>query len=149
MRTLYRALALLTALGVAVQAAAIAWGVFTMISEVEGGAVIDSSYDPQANTGLATHSMGAMVVAALALLLLIVSFLNRFPGAKKWAAATFAAVVLQWVFGILAFSVPGVGILHGANALAILVLALLAFRAAGRASETVPTAARQRAPVRP
>ncbi|WP_448071938.1 hypothetical protein [Georgenia yuyongxinii] len=146
MRTVYRVLAVLVAAGVLVQSAAIAFGVFTLVNEVENGSVIDASYDAGANPGLATHSLGAMVVAALALLLLIAAFLTRFTGAKTWAAWTFLAVVLQWVFGIFAFGTPAVGILHGANALAIFALALLAARAAGRPTQAEPVRARRTAP---
>ncbi|KAE8765427.1 hypothetical protein [Georgenia thermotolerans] len=143
MRSVFRVLASLVALGVLVQAAAIAFGVFRMINDVDGGAVIDSTYDSSANPGLATHSMGAMVVAGLAILLLLASFFVRFPGAKTWAVWTFVAVLAQWAFGLLAFGAPVVGLLHGANALAIFLLALLAARAAGRAAQALPTAARR------
>ena len=143
MRSVYRALALLVALGVLVQAATIAFGVFHMINDVEGGAVIDSTYDSSTNPGLMTHSTGALVVGGLAILLLLSCFFVRFPGAKRWAVWTFVAVLAQWAFGIFAFNAPAVGLLHGANALAIFSLALLAARAAGRASDVVPTAARR------
>ncbi|TRW44011.1 hypothetical protein [Georgenia yuyongxinii] len=147
MRTVYRVLAVLVAAGVLIQSAAIAFGVFTMVNEVESGTVIDASYDTFANPGLATHSMGAMVVGALAILLLIASFLTRFPGAKTWATWTFVAVLLQWAFGIFAFETPAIGILHGANALAIFALALLAARAAGRPAQTEPVRTRRTASV--
>ncbi|GAA1647487.1 hypothetical protein [Georgenia ruanii] len=143
MRSVYRALALLVALGVLVQAAAIAFGVFHMINDVDGGAVIDSTYDSSTNPGLSAHSMGALIVGALAILLLLASFFVRFPGAKTWGVWTFVAVLAQWAFGLLAFGAPVVGLLHGANALAVFSLALLAARAAGRAGGAVPTAARR------
>ncbi|WP_448071937.1 hypothetical protein [Georgenia yuyongxinii] len=135
MRSVYKAFALLTALGVAAQAAAIALGLFTIVSEVESGVVVDSSYDAESNVGLMLHSVGAMVVSALALLLLILSLVTRFPGAKTWAALIFALVVLQWVLAITAFEAPAVGYLHGLNALAIFTCALLAYRAARRADQ--------------
>jgi heme A synthase len=144
MRTVYKTFALLTALGVAAQAAAMALAVFTIIDMVEGGGVLDSSYDPMDNNGSLLHWYGAMVVAALGLILLIVSFFNRFPGAKKWAAITFALVVLQWVLAFTAYEVPAVGYIHGLNALAIFTSALLAYRAARRAdllAATVPARA--------
>ncbi|MFD1506877.1 hypothetical protein FE374_07585 [Georgenia yuyongxinii] len=139
MRTVYKAFALLTALGVAAQAAAIALAVFTIVDMVEGGGVLDSSYDPMDNLGSALHWYGAIVVASLGLILLVASFFNRFRGAKMWAAITFALVVLQWVLAFTAFEVVSVGYLHGLNALAIFTCALLAFRAAHRADQRATT----------
>jgi heme A synthase len=124
----YRALAGVIALGVIVQAAAIAFGWFDVISGLESGLVVDENFEP--NTGHMLHGIvGMYVMPLLGLALLIVSFLaaKAVPGARMWAAILFVAILLQVVLAIVAFSAPVVGVLHGANALII-------FGTAGRAA---------------
>jgi heme A synthase len=124
----YRVLAGVIALGVFVQAAAIAFGWFDAISELDKGLVIDENYE--GNAGHALHGMvGMMVMPALGLILLIFSFFAAkvVPGARKWGAMVFGLIVLQVALGIVAFSAPIVGALHGINA-------LLLFASAGRAA---------------
>jgi heme A synthase len=124
----YRVLAGVIALGVLVQAAAIAFGWFDVISGLESGLVVDENFEP--NTGHMLHGIvGMYVMPLLGLVLLIVSFLaaKAVPGARMWAAIVLVAILLQVVLAIVAFSAPVVGILHGANALII-------FGTAGRAA---------------
>jgi hypothetical protein len=124
----YRAIAALVALGVLVQAASVAFGWFEVINDVDSGVVIDENFE--GNAGHMLHGMvGMMVMPVLGLVMLIVSFFAAkvVPGARMWAAIVFVAIVLQVVLGLVAFSAPVVGILHGANALVI-------FAAAGRAA---------------
>jgi uncharacterized membrane protein len=123
----YRALSRLIALGVLVQAAAIAFGWFDAIHGLENGLVIDENYE--GNAGHAIHGLNGMyVLPILALLLLIVSFFaaRSVPGARKWAGIVFGLVVLQVVLAFVAFGAPIVGALHGLNALAILGTAVRA-----------------------
>jgi hypothetical protein len=120
----YRVLAGLVALGVLVQAAAIAFGWFDAISEVDQGTVIDENYE--GNAGHAIHAIvGMIVMPVLGLLLLIVSFFaaKEVPGAVTWAAIVFGLIVLQVALAFAAFSAPVVGALHGINALAIIGVA--------------------------
>ena len=42
-----------------------------------------------------------MLIALLAIVLLIISFFAKIPGGVKWAGFVFAAVLLQWVIGIV------------------------------------------------
>jgi hypothetical protein len=124
----YRVIAGLIALGVFVQAAAIAFGWFDAISELDKGLVIDENYE--GNAGHMLHgTVGMMVMPALGLILLIVSFFAAkvVPGARAWGGIVFGLIVLQVVLGIVAFSAPIVGALHGINA-------LLLFGSAGRAA---------------
>ncbi len=73
-------------------------------------------------------------------MLLIISFFAKFDGAVKWAGFVFLAVLLQWVFAIAAFGAPLVGFLHGANALVLFAVALMAGRRAGMiAADPTPT----------
>lgn len=133
MKQTYRVVAAVIVLGVLVQAAAIAFGWFDAISEVDKGLVIDENYE--GNAGHALHGIvGMMVMPALGLILLIVSFLARMavPGAPKWGGIVFGLIVLQVALAFAAFSAPLVGALHGINALAIL-------GAAGRAATLTRT----------
>ncbi|UOY03862.1 hypothetical protein [Blastococcus sp. PRF04-17] len=140
MKQTYRVLAGLVALGVLVQAAAIAFGWFDAISEVDKGAVIDENYE--GNAGHMIHAInGMLVMPALGLILLIVSFFaaKQVPGARMWAGIVFGLIVLQVALAFAAFSAPVVGTLHGINALAIIGVA-------GRAAaltRTSPAAARR------
>ena len=121
MKQTYRVMAGLVALGVLVQAAAIAFGWFDAIHELDSGLVIDENYD--GNAGHTLHWINGMyVMPLLGLSLLIVSFFARkeVPGAVKWAGIVFGLIVLQVVLAFVSFSAPIIGALHGINALLIL-----------------------------
>lgn len=127
MRSAYRGLALLICLGVLVQAAAVAFGWFDVIADLEDGAVLTE--DSEHKVGHAIHGMvGFNVMPVLGLLLLLTSFFTKVKGASKWAAFVLLAIVLQVVMAIISFSTPVVGLLHGANAFVIFGLALVAAR---------------------
>lgn len=120
MKQTYRVFSGLIALGVLVQAGAIAAGWFTALHDVDKGLVIDKNYD-----GNAFHSLhgfvGFNVMPLLGLILLIVSFFaaKSVPGARKWGAIVFGLIILQVALALVAFSVPAIGGLHGINALAV------------------------------
>jgi hypothetical protein len=117
----YRVLAGLIALGVLVQAAAIAFGWFDALNEMNNGAVIDENYEY--NLGQILHAIvGMIVMPVLGLALLGVSFpaAKTVPGAPKWAGIVLGLIVLQIALAFAAFAAPVVGALHGINALAIL-----------------------------
>ena len=105
MKLTYRVLAGLIALGVLVQAAAVAFGWFQVIRDVENGLVFDES--SECNPGQIVHLYGGLyVIPALGLILLIVSFLaaKTVPGARKWGGIVFGLIVLQVALAILAFA---------------------------------------------
>jgi hypothetical protein len=139
----YRVMAGVIALGVLIQAAAIAFGWFDAIRDVEDGQVIDGNYE--GNAGHAIHAIvGMMVMPALGLIFLITSFFATkvVPQARKWAAIVFGVIVLQVALAFAAFIVaPVLGALHGINALVLFAVAgraaMLAgsTRAAGTAAE--------------
>lgn len=144
MRSAYRVLAGLIALGVFVQAASIAGGWFGTLHEIDNGAVLDEDY--KGNLGHMIHGInGMMIVPILALVLLIVSFFAKIPGGVKWAGFLLLAVVVQVALAFVAFGMPAVGALHGMNALIIFGLAVMAVlkargpapAATGQADETV------------
>jgi hypothetical protein len=137
MRATYRALAGLIALGVVVQAALIATAWFQVINDTESGTVFDEN--SEGNWAHAGHGIiGMMVLPAIAIVLLIVSFFARVPGGVKWAAITLGVVVLQVVLAFAGFGAPIVGALHGINAFAIAGVASVAMRKARLAEQPAP-----------
>jgi hypothetical protein len=135
MRSTYRVLGTLLSLGVVVQAASIAFALFQISKEIDDGAVIDKNYvesnSGSAGLGFAIHAIdGQMVIPLIALLLLIVSFFAKVPGGVKLAAFAFLAVVVQVVLAFASFGVPGLGFLHGLNALVVFSLGVAAARSA-------------------
>ena len=137
MRATYRVLAHTISGLVVVQAAAVALAMFGLLywvgedkKTLTPAAVNDRSLDFAGSIGFDIHSFGAIAVALVAIVLLIVSFFAKFDGAVKWAGLVFLAVLLQWVFAIVAFFAPFAGLLHGANALVVFSVALMAGRRA-------------------
>ena len=134
MRSAYRVLALLIALGVFFQAASMAFAVFEIFHVVDQGTVFDKAYaeDIHAeNPGIAGHGIVGMgLIPLLSIILLVVSFFAKVRGAVKFAALILLAVVVQiaLVFAAFILEVPIIGALHGINALVILGLAINAAR---------------------
>ena len=146
MRTTYRVLAYLIAVGVAVQAAAMAFGVAGISHAVKAGGVVDRSAfdgDPDAfpeATGLVLHEInGGIVIPVLALALLVVSVFAKVPRGSWWAGGVVLLVVAQTMLGYSASDLPALGALHGLNALMLFGTALLAGRRA-RVAAPAPAA---------
>jgi hypothetical protein len=139
MRTTYRVLAMLIAIGVVVQAAVIAVAWFLVLHSLDDGTVFDK--DSGDNWAQALHgTLGMMVIPIIALLLLIVSFFAHIPGGVKWAAITLGVTVLQIVFAFVGLAAPAVGgTLHGLNAFVLAGVASVAMRKA-RLAATAPPA---------
>jgi hypothetical protein len=142
MRSTYRILGLTIAGLVVVQAAAIAFAMFGVLHFVDGGdplskSLVDDRTGFDGAIGMNIHSIGAMVISLLAIILFILSFFAKIPGGVKWAGFVFLAVLVQWVLAIAAFGAPVVGALHAVNAFAI---AGLGARAAKQASAEAPGA---------
>jgi hypothetical protein len=117
MKSTYRVLALLIALGVAVQAMSIALGFFIVLNDKTTAE----------NIGTELHGVvGTMVIPLIALVLLIVSFFAGVAGGVKWAAIVFGLVVLQVLLAFVGAAAPAVGALHGLNALALIAVAGIA-----------------------
>jgi heme A synthase len=127
MRSALRVLFFLLAAEVVVQGMAIAYALAGMGHWVdEDGGVVNKALFDQDNPdfpgvgGFMTHGMnGMMVIPVLALILLIVSFFAKVPGATKNAGILFGLVVLQVILGITSHGVPVVIMLHVINAFAI------------------------------
>lgn len=147
MRTVYRVLAVLVAVEVFVQAAAIAFAVFGLTAWVADGGVLDKATMEDESTtfegvaGFMIHGLnGGLVIPVLALLLLVVSFFTRVPGATRWALLVFLLVGVQVTLGMVSHDVPVLGAFHGVNALLLLGASVEAARRAS-ASRVVPRVA--------
>src|SRR5215207_4313992 len=133
MKQVYRVFAYLIAVGVAIQAAAIAYGVFGLFNWVEGGGTLDQAAlraedsDVGGGLGFFLHIMiGYFVIPVVALLLLILSFFAKVPGGIRWALFLFLTVVVQTLLAGFAHEVAGIGWLHGLNALILFAAAVMA-----------------------
>ena len=145
MKSTYRVLAGLTCLLVLVQAAGIAFGTFGILNFVDGGddyskSIADERSADAGGIGQNIHSFGAAALALIAIILLIISFFAKIEGGVKWAGFVFLAVLLQWIFAIIAFSAPVVGILHGINAFVIFGVAMTAMQTAKASIDAGATA---------
>jgi hypothetical protein len=143
----YRFLAIMIAVLVVVQAAAIAWAYFGMTNWItdEGGVVNkelleceDCDQEFTAEWGFAIHMffVGFVLIPLTSIVLLIVSFFAKVPRGVTLAAVIFGLVVLQ-VFVLPALSREvgsGFGALHGLNALILMGIAIMAGQ---RASEAI------------
>ena len=133
MRTAYRVFAYIIAAEVVIQAAAVAFaisGLFNWIDK-DGGtldkAAIESDVEFTGVVGFIIHGInGMMLIPLIALIFLIISFFAKVPGGVMWAGVTLALVVLQVTLGLLGSEGPVFGMLHGANALAIFSVAVMA-----------------------
>ena len=133
MRSAYRILAILIAALVAVQAAAVALAMFGLFRWIDEGGTLDkSAFEGNEQLfgeeiGFMLHGMvGMMVIPLLALVLLIVAFFAKIPGGAKWAGLVLLTVIVQVALGLFAFEIPGLGALHGINALILFGLAVMA-----------------------
>ncbi|MFH8249311.1 hypothetical protein ACH3VR_02950 [Microbacterium sp. B2969] len=133
MRVVYAVIAWIVAGGVVVQAASIAFGLGGMVHFVQEGGVIDKALVEsrqgsfEGELGFPIHAIvGGGVIPLAALTLVVVSFFVRARGAKLWALVVLGLVVLQVSLGYSIPDAPWAGLVHGANALAVLLAAVFA-----------------------
>ncbi|MGW9629617.1 hypothetical protein ACWGST_02870 [Agromyces sp. NPDC055520] len=132
MRSFYSGLAWAIAAGVVVQAAAIAFAFGGVLNRVSNGDVIDKALVESGGAGgtgelgFWIHAIGGLTLPLVAIALLIVSFFVRARGARLWAAIVLGLLVLQVVLGFSLTDMPYLGLIHGANALAIVAAAAVA-----------------------
>lgn len=137
MRKVYRVLAYLIAAEVMVQATVMVFAIAGLGKWVDGGGVLDKatmendqSAFPEA-IGFMLHGInGSLVIPALSLLLLIVSFFAKVPRSVRWAGLVFLLVAVQANLGFAGHDIPAMGALHGLNALALFTVALYTARRA-------------------
>lgn len=138
MKAAYQGLARLIALGVVLQAAFVAYGMFTVFNEANAGRAFTE--DTPYNLGQTLHSIvGLMVIPLLVLLLLVVSFFAKVPGGTKLAGVVVALAAVQIVLALVSFPVPALGLLHGVNAFALAGVAGYAGGRAGQAPTGEPS----------
>jgi len=133
MNRIYAGLAWTIAAAVVVQASAIAFAFGGVLNHVSEGGVVDKALlesggaGGSGELGFWIHGIvGAGVIPLLAVSLLIVSLFARTKGARLWAAIVLGLVVLQVTLGFSITDMPYLGLIHGANALAIVVAAVVA-----------------------
>ncbi|MDP3894545.1 hypothetical protein [Nocardioides sp.] len=136
MRRAYRVLAYVIAAEVVVQAAAIAWMFSGLGKWIQDGGVLDKAVVEEQGgplpfpelVGIIVHGInGQILIPLLALALLIVSFFARVPRGMAIAASLLGLIVLQVILGMTARGgMPISSLVHGANALLIFTVALMA-----------------------
>ena len=147
MRTAYKLLAYAVAAEVAIQAMAVVWAMAGLGKWIQQGGVADASLMeseaipfPEV-AGFIIHGInGTFVVPIIALALMVLSFFTRRRRAIVVAVAVFVLTVLQGQLGFLGHEIPGIGALHGLNALILFATALYAARGvqiSGRADRAV------------
>jgi hypothetical protein len=154
MKQVYRVLAYLVALEVMVQASVMVWGIAGLGIWVDDGGVLDKQTFEDAFdngdtpfdefTGLMIHGMnGMMIIPAIALLLVIVSFFAKVPQGIAYAFGVLGLIVLQVFLGLFGHEVSALGALHGLNAFILFSVAILAGVRAGRAIKADKVAVRE------
>jgi heme A synthase len=143
MKTVYRVLAYVIAALVAVQAAAIGYAVFAQLHWIEGGGTLDEASFESA-PGFAAyifHAFNGGTVLLTALALLIVSFFAKIPQGVRWAVIVLVSTIVQIALGTLYRMLAPIGAVHGAVALVLFGVAVMAAMRARKpavAEETVP-----------
>jgi hypothetical protein len=147
MKLAYRILAGLIAVGVVIQAAAIAYGAFAIDKVVDkakdhsGNTIAHASDKLDGGAGYGLHGLlGTMVIPVLAIILFVVAFFAHVPDGVKWAGFVLLDVIVQVVLGFAAHSVAAFGWLHGPNALVLFALAGYAGRRSATATAPVGAA---------
>jgi heme A synthase len=129
MKTAYRVLAYVIAASVAVQAAAIGYAVFAQLHFIEGGGTLDGATLESGAPGSGAfifHALYGAVVLLLALALLIVSFFAKIPQGVRWAVIVLVCTVVQIALGTLSRLLAPIGAVHGAVALVLFGVAVMA-----------------------
>ena len=144
MKTVYRVLAYAIAVMVAVQSAAIGYAVFAQLNWMETGGTLDAAAFDTGAPGTAAmifHALDAGFILLLALALLVVSFFAKIPHGVRWAVIVLVCTILQIAFGVLSHLTAVMGAVHGAVALALFGVAVMAAMRARKpvvVEETVP-----------
>jgi hypothetical protein len=149
MRALFRWLTTVLFVAIVAQVALAAYGAFAAVHKAEKTAVSQKTIED----GFNSHVALGYIIVLVMLALLIVAAVGRLgASAVRFSAILVALGILQAILGSASESVPGIGPLHGINALAIYALsALLAHRAwtehrssASAGQATTATAAERR-----
>lgn len=150
MRSAYRVLAHLIMISVVLQAVVIVWGMFGLGRWIQDGGVVNKAVLDDRDTlhftaerGFMFHGIGGtLVVPAIALAFVIVSFFVKVPGGIRAALIVVALVAAQVALGMVAHNVPWLGLAHGLNAFLIIGAAKAADNRAKTTSAPAAAAAR-------
>jgi hypothetical protein len=135
-RAAYRILAWIVAVEVLIQAAAISYAIFGFGKWIQEGGVLDKSVmESQASVfpeevGFMVHGLNGMMVVPVVAVLLLVSFVAQVSRGVALAGGVVGLVALQVLLGMFGHGIPGLGLLHGANAMALFTVAVIAARRA-------------------
>lgn len=133
MQKAFRILNYVIAAEVLIQAAMIAWAVFGLAKYVDDGGVVNKDKMESDDIpfdgvyGFIVHGInGMMLIPLIGLVLLIVAFFAKIPGGVRLATILFVLILVQaFLLPILSEGAPFLGMVHGANALAILALSIV------------------------
>ncbi|MBW8749996.1 MAG: hypothetical protein JF565_01045 [Propionibacteriales bacterium] len=149
MRTTYRILADLIAVGVVIQAMAMVWAIAGLFHWVDKGGTLnhdvlkgweDKAPDFQGAVGFEIHGIvGGMVIPVIGLALLVVAFFAKVERGVAIAGAILVMIVIQMVAGMAGDDAPWLGLFHGLIPFAIFSAAIVAARAAHPTSQTAVT----------
>jgi heme A synthase len=128
MKTVYRVLAFAIAAMVAIQAGAIGYAVFAQLHWIENGGTLDeASFESAPGFGAYIfHALNGATVLLLALALLIISFFAKIPQGVRWAVIVLACTIVQIALGTVSRLVSQIGAVHGAVALVLFGVAVMA-----------------------
>jgi heme A synthase len=128
MKTAYRVLAFAIAALVAIQAAAIGYAVFAQLNWIDNGGTVDKASIESApgTAAYIFHALDGGVILLIALALLILSFFAKIPQGVRWAVIVLIATVVQIALGTLSHMLAAIGAVHGAAALVLFGVAVMA-----------------------
>ena len=128
MKTVYRVLAYAIAAMVAIQAGAIGYAVFAQLHWIENGGTLDeASFESAPGFGAYIfHALNGATVLLLAIALLIISFFAKIPQGVRWAVIVLACTIVQIALGTVSRLVSQIGAVHGAVALVLFGVAVMA-----------------------
>lgn len=139
MRIVYRVLAWVIAIEVAVQAAVIAFAAMGLNHWIEQGHVLDKATIngptmPYAGVvGYIIHGInGEIVIPILTLLFLLSAFVAKVPRGVHRAVLVAVLLIIQVALGVYGHGLPALGLLHGLNAIALFAAAAYAGQRARR-----------------
>jgi FtsP/CotA-like multicopper oxidase with cupredoxin domain len=129
MRTAYRVLAFAIAAMVAIQVGAIGYAVFAQLNWIEKGGMVDEAAFDTGVPGTGAymfHALFAGVVLLASLAMLIISFFAKIPQGVTWAVIVLVCTVVQIALGTLSHMLAAIGAVHGAVALVLFGVAVMA-----------------------
>jgi hypothetical protein len=139
-RAAFRYLTAVLFVAIVIQVALAAFGAFDAVHKSKHAPVAHKTID----NGFGPHALFGYIIIILMLVLLIVAAAGRLgPTPIRLAGGLLLAGIIQAILGVISENAPGVGVLHGMNALLIFALSgMLAHQtwAAERGGSTAATA---------